>query len=63
MEQKAKKEPTQKRLKTKGQNKAFARKNFADRFKSFELDLSKISDVFDEVLESDEFRDIEDETN
>jgi hypothetical protein len=56
-----KKEPTQKRLKTKGQNKAFARKNFIGRFNNFELDFNKISEAFDDVLESDEFRDSQDE--
>lgn len=57
MEQEQKKEPTQKRLKTKGQNKAFAKKNVVSRFKNYVIDFDKIASYFDDVTETDEFRD------
>jgi hypothetical protein len=57
MEQKEKKEPTQRRLKTKGQNKAFASKNTINRFKGYEIDFNKISSEFEDLIETDEFRD------
>lgn len=46
----------QKRLKTKGQNKAFARKNVIGRFKGYEINFDVIAQEFDDIHETDEFR-------